>query len=226
MDTPKLTGLSKRRQIDSANKTMFLWVAIAAIVVSFAIVGIQFIYRQFDANNKVLAAKYKASGTLSDNLDNVDALKENVSKLVGNQNLTASRNQENENNLQVVLDALPTKSDVSAFGGAIQQVIAPQSGVTLESLDAPNDEGGVTEDGSTEATTSDSGAVEQRYSLTVIGSYQSIQSFLQNVEKTIRPVRITTMTVSGTDNTLRASIELVTYYQPEKNVSIKQEAVR
>jgi len=228
METQRLTGLSKRRQITMAGRAMFLWVAIAAVVVSLAVVALQFLYQQWSFNNRVIEAKYTASATLTKNVAAVDALKTNVDALLGNPDLSASRSSDSESNLQVIFDALPSKSDVTALATSVQQVIVPRSGVSLESISVPAEDGGATSS-STNATatpTTSGSAVAQTFNVVVPGNYNSIHTFLQNLEKTIRPMTITTLNVSGSDKSLRATISFVTYYQPDVTVDITRKAIR
>ncbi len=223
MESQRLTGLNKRRQITMAGKMMFIWVAIAAVITSFAIVGVQFLFQQWSFNNKVISAKYLASSTLDKNLKNVSLLKQNINELVGSTDLATSRNADSENNLQVILDALPTQSDVTGLATSLQKVIAPQSGVSLESVSVPSDASAIDL-----ATTSTlvGGPIEQPYTVVVSGSYQSIQIFLQNLEKTIRPMNVTGLNVSGSDTSLRATIDFTAYYQPNKVVTITKKAIQ
>lgn len=218
MQPSRLTGLNKRRQVKMAGKTMFIWVAIASVLVSFAAVTLQFLVNEWTFNSKVLAAKSTAVDTLSKNLQAVDGLKSNINLLVGNPDLSTSRNAPDENNLQVILDALPNKSDSTATATSLQQVIAARSGVGLESLAVP------IADASTDSI-SGSQPVAMHYNLIVTGSYQSIQTFLQNIEKTIRPMSISSLLVTGNSTSLRATIDLVTYYQLDKTVTINKKAI-
>lgn len=220
MEVQKLTGLGKRRQIQRASRAMFIWVAIAAMLVSFSVVALQFFAQQWLFNNKVLAAKYKANDTLSKSIHSVDALKSNINGLVANPDLSSVRNSNNENNLQVILDALPTKADVAATATSIQQVIAAGSGVSLDSLSPPTDADVNAADSSV------TGVQPLQFSLVAIGTYQQIQSFLQNLEKTIRPMNIVTLDVSGADASLRANITLNTYYLPTTTVDVKKQGVK
>lgn len=218
----RLTGLKKRQQIELAGKAVFIWVAIAAVAVSLAIVALQFLYQQWSFNNTVLDAKNKASSTLRQNVAAADKLKQNVNQLVGDTNLASIRAAGSDSNLQVVLDALPSRADVTALATSVQQVIAPHSGVSLESITVPTE----AEDSSTVSTDTTVGPIEQKFTVVVTGSYDKIHSFVQDLEKTIRPMKVVAMTLNGTDNSLRSSIDVITYYQPSKTVNITKKVIR
>lgn len=224
MDAPRLTGLKKRQQIELAGKTMFIWVAIAAVAVSLSAVGLQFLYKQWAFNNAVVSAKYQASSTLSQNIATVDALKINVNQLVGNQDLASVRQNDSNSNLQVVLDALPSAQDVTALATSVQKVIVPRSGVSLEGVIVPDAEEAVV--AGEEAVAPTDGPVEQRFTIVVNGNYAAIRSLVNNFERSIRPMKVVSMNVGGSDQALRATLDVVTYYQPAKSVTIEKKAVQ
>ncbi|MGB3024062.1 MAG: hypothetical protein WBB39_04655 [Candidatus Saccharimonadales bacterium] len=211
-----LTGLGKRRKIQSANRMMFLWVAAASAIVSFALVALQFVYQQFAFNNRVLQAKNSAMYTLNTNIKSIASLKDEINKLQGNADLAKLRNNDNENPQQVVIDALPANSDVTGLAVSLQKLIVPRSAVSLESVSVPNDAPPAT-------GIIDVQPVAQIYGVEVVGSYDAVKVFLQNLERTIRPIHIKSLQLTGSDTMLKAQISLATYYQPTKTVTIKKE---
>lgn len=214
----KTTGLRKRQEISSANRTMLLWVVAASVAISFLLVASQFLYQQFAYNGKVLALKNKAVAQLDDNLTNIQELKRNFNTLdVGDSNVNSRK----------VLNALPSEMDTSAFGTSIQQVVAPKSGVTLEALTIdPANSGESDEDSEGEVVALPSTPQELRATVAVSGNYDQVASFVRDVELVIRPIKFRTVSLSGSDSNTRATIELTTYYQPKKTVEIKKEVVK
>ncbi len=211
--TSRATGLRKRQAIHSASRTMFVWVAVASIAVSFLLVGAQFLYTQFMFNNKVLAAKDKAARTLSEDKENIEKLKENFGPLDAGTNKNVSSAK--------VLSALPSELDTSAFGTSLQQIIAPRSGVTLEAVTINQNQEGDDTQSSPSATPQ-----EIPVSVTVSGQYDQISEFIKDLELTIRPIKIRTVNVTGSDSNTRAAIEMTTYYQPAKKVELKKQEVK
>lgn len=209
----RATGLRKRQAIHSASRTMFVWVAVASIAVSFLLVGAQFLYSQFMFNNKVLSAKDKAARTLAEDKDNVEKLKENFGPLDAgtNKNVNSAK----------VLSALPSELDTSAFGTSLQQIIAPRSGVTLESVAINQNQAGVDIQVSSEPTPQ-----EIAVSVTVSGQYDQIGEFVKDLELTIRPIKVRTISVTGSDSNTRAALEIITYYQPAKKVELRKQEIK
>jgi hypothetical protein len=213
----KLTGLKKREQIKNANKTMFVWVAVASVALSFFLVAAQFLYQQWSYNNSVLAAKSKAVSVLNSNITNSKALIQNVNALVGDQNLASMKTSPEDTNTKVILDALPSKLDTTALATSLQAIVA-HSGVAIETIDVP---------GLGQASDSqDSKPIEQKFVITAGGTYDRIRGMVVDLERSIRPMKITSIKLTGSDTAMRATVEGVTYYQPSRTISIKQQVVK
>lgn len=219
----KLTGLKKRQLIESANKTMFIWVAIASVAVAICLVTAQFFFQQIAYNNRVIGAKQKAVDTLTQNITNANSLKHEIDALVGNQDLASVKLNQTDPNTKSVLDALPSVADPTQFATSLQQSILNRSGVSIESIAV----GGTAAAASQPQTAAPAGGpVEQPFTVIVNGSYDKIRNLLLDLERTIRPIKITHLDLSGNDASMRATITAVTYYQPAKKVTITQETVR
>jgi len=218
----RLTGLKKRQQIEVAGRTMFVWVAIAAVALSFCVATGQYLFVKWDYNNKILSKKYTASQTLQNNIVNAAKLKDEVDKLAANQDLASVKINPEDSNIKPVLDALPSTFDPAALATSLQQVILSRSGVTVESISVPPDV-------DAPATTAQStliGPQEVKFSFVVNGTYDKIKALVVDLERTIRPMKITAMTLNGTDLNLRATFDVVTYYQPAQSVSLGEETVK
>lgn len=218
----KLTGLKKRQQIEVAGRTMFMWVAIAAIAVSFCLATGQYLFSKWDFNNKIIGKKNTAAQTLANNITNASKLKEEVDNLTANQDLASIKTDPNDPNTKSVLDALPTTFDPAALATSLQQVVLSRSGASIESITVPPD----VETSSDASASAKTGAQEIKFSLIATGTYDKIRSLMIDLNRTVRPMKLTTLTLNGSDNNLRASFEYVTYYQPAKSVKLGEEAVK
>lgn len=223
--TNRLTGLKKRQQIEGAGRTMFIWVAIAAVAVSFCVAAGQYLFTKWDYNNKVLSKKYAAAQILSNNLANAQQLKKEVDDLVANQDLASVKNNPNDANTKSVLDALPTTFDPAALATSLQQVILSRSGVSIESITVPPDVD-ASQAGNNAATATTTGPQEVQFTVVVNGTYDKVRTMVKDLERTIRPMKITGMTLNGSDSSLRATFSVTTYYQPAQSVSLGQEVVK
>lgn len=225
MEGKRLTGLRKRQQISKANKTMFLWVAVASVVVSFALVAAQYLFKQAAFNQKIISAKSEASKTLDKNINNAGTLKEEVNKLIANQALNAAKPQPagpTDTNLRVVLDALPTENDPSALAASFQHAILNRSGVSIERLTTSAVDG--VDEG--EAAIVANEPVEMWFSMVINGNYEQIKAAMTDMERVIRPIKLNQVTIQGSDNQLRATIDGVTYYLPSKTVNVTTKTIK
>lgn len=216
----KRSSLTKRRLIEASGHKMFYWVAGASVVLAFALVALQFIFQDFMFNNKIIDAKAKTAQTLSKNFTTADELTKSVnSVVVSDENLAKNRSFDRQDNIGVVIDALPVEATVTSLPAAIQTVIVPRSGVSLVSISTPSE---VTafEDATEIAP------VESEYSVEVAGNYDAIKAFLQLLERSVRPIHIMSIDLTGTDGAMRASITLKTFHQPAIVYQLKDEVIR
>ncbi len=226
-------GLKKRQQIENAGKTMFIWVAIASVAVSFCVVSAQSLFQKWSYNSRVLSAKYKASDQLKKNITNAKQLQASVNALVSNDDLASVKTNQDDPNTKSVLDALPSNFDATAWATSLQKAILSHSGVAIDGISVPSDEGGSATTGSTAGAASTTPSTptastpqEMKFDVTVSGSYDKIRGMMLDLERTIRPIKVTSITLDGDDAAMTATIGGVTYYQPSKSATVKQEVVK
>lgn len=218
-------GLKKRQQIANAGRSMFVWVAIASVAVSICVVTGQFLFQKWTYNNKVLTAKYKAADTLQKNITNARQLQNEVNGLVSNQDLASVKTNTDDPNAKSVLDALPTAFDSTALATSLQKAILSRSGVTIEGITVPADQQQTAQASGT-SVANDSTPKEMKFDIVVSGSYDKIRSMLLDLERTIRPIKVTSIDLNGDDAAMTATIAGVTYFQPSKSAQVKQEVVK
>lgn len=218
-----LTGLKKRQQIHAANKVVFAWIIAASIVVGICGVVAQFLVRQLMFNNQIYGALLTTNKTLEENIKTYDTLKSNIVKYVADSNLNALRKGENSTALQVIIDALPTEENRSALATSMQSEVLGPTGVTIDSFSVMNSDAGTS---STTGAVKDTDAVSFGFSFSITGSYVQVQQAIRNMERSIRPITIQSITIQGTSDKLSANISAVTYYQPAKDVQLKKGEVK
>lgn len=214
----RLTGLKKRQQIEVAGRTMMTWVVIAAVALSFCLATGQYLFVKWQYNNKIIGSKYTAIDTLNANLTSAKTLKQEVDALVANQDLATVKTNPSDSNIKSILDALPTTFDPAALATSLQTAILGRSGVAIESIIVPN-EGTVT--GNVKAE-----PLPMQFTVVVTGSFDKIKNLVNDLQRTIRPMKINTIVLNGNDANLRATFEITTYFQAAKNVNIPTEVVK
>lgn len=217
--TPRLTGLKKRQQIELAGRYMFIWVVAAAVAVSFCLATGQYLFSKWEYNNKVLGAKYKAADTLGKNITAATELKKQVDALVANSDLASVKTNPDDSTTKSVLDALPISNDTAALATSLQQAILNRSGVTVESITVPPEVADETSPTKAEPQ-------EVKFSFVVSGSYDKIKTLTNDLERTIRPIKVVAVVMNGNDASLRATFDAVTYYQPARTANATEETIK
>lgn len=228
MTTNNQVGLRKRQQIAGANKMMFIWVAGASVIVGAALVASVFLGEKLIFTEKVLGAKQDTASVLSDNLDNVGKLKDQVRVLNTNSALKSSMTSDETDPIQVVLDALPSDANSTALGASLQQYFLDDPDITVQSLSVIPVEGVESSD----ATVSDDASVSAAqnsisFNFTVnIKSAGAVESLLKNLERSIRTIDLTNLTINYQDGTFVVNADGVAYYEPAKTVTLKDETIK
>lgn len=226
-------ALRKRQQIANANRTMFMWVAGVSVVVGVAAVVSVFLVQKALFNEKVLAEKSKTASTLIANNKVVDDLQDQVRVLNTNDSLKKLMISGEAQPVQVVLDALPSEANSSAFGASLQQKFLQASGIQLDSLNVTpvQDIEVTTNSGSSAATTSPTGTTAERIDFsfdvsTDSGNANGLKDLLLTIERSIRPINLTSVSIEAQGNRLLLKVEGNTYYQPARTVDLKDKMVK
>lgn len=218
---PAITGVKKRQQIQQANRIVFVWVAIAAVAITVALVLAQFMMKQFFFNTKVISAQVKTNDTLVKNLDVYEPLKTDVSKLVANSDLARLRVQDTDSALQVVIDAMPTADEPIALIASLQQVVLAKSGATISDVTllqaAPSDTG--------EVVVAAAGMQPVSFMVKANGSYDSIKKLMQDMHNSIRPISVTALKVTGSNSNMAVEITANTFYAIPRTVDMTKETI-
>lgn len=227
------TAIRKRQQIANANRMMFLWVAAVSVVVGVAIVISLFLVQKLLFNEKVLAEKAKTASVLSENNKVVDELKNQVRVLNTNQALKDSMVPGENEPIQVVLDALPDKANSSALGASLQEKFLNDPALKLESLnvdpvagvESQTDEN--VQDASATGAATGENQITFRFAVsTDIGSVGVLKDLLQRLERSIRTVDVTSLTVETQGTRVVLTVNGHAFYEPAKSVELKDKTVK
>lgn len=202
----KLKKVSKKQAFASSLSTSNL-IALAILVgilsVVLAVIIGRVLLGTMMLNARVIGKKNQANKQISANYDNLKSLQSEYNSL-GSLRDTATT-------------ALPTKPNLPQLWATLEN-IGNSSGVATSSVSA-------TTISDAEAPAG-SGVQQLTISISVQGSYTAVQNYLQNLELSTRPMRVTSITLSGTNNTVQASLTVVTYYQGAANLQVGSEVVK
>ncbi len=246
-----LTGIKKRQQITNTRKQVFTWVALAAALVVICLVVGWNLMQRINYQNKVNRDVGKTAQTMHDNVEAVDKLIKNVNALKANAALSLPNLKADDSTVfQVVIDALPTEDDSVALSSSLQNKILSKSGVTIEQINVDTTESDSSSSSSSSSSSnssssssgSSSGSSKSGVSkaddvqfpvakpitfrVSLVGSFDSVKSALQDIESTIRPITITKLTIDGSDDKLNATIEAQTYYSSKVNFKLGKKEIQ
>lgn len=216
----------KRLQIDKANASMVISIAVAAFLVIFSLVSARALWAKRNFQERIIGDKELAVGQLQTNLAAVDELMvaykvfvETPDNLIGG-NPGGSGDRDGDN-AKIILDALPSKYDFPALATSLEKILKSKN-YRIDSISGTDDE--IAQ--STVASDQAQVPLEIPFELSASGNFNSIDDLLSTLNRSIRPIKINTMQVTGTNTELTLSITATTYYQPERTLDLQKKVIQ
>jgi Tfp pilus assembly protein PilO len=207
---------TKRIQISRANAVMFGSVIATSIIVVFGLFSLNALISQSSYNNKVINARSGALKTLKDNVVSANSLKESY---VAFNNAPESVLGTKDRNSKIVLDSLPSKYDFPALTASIEKITSV-GGYTIESISGDDAEIIATKSSATASP------IAIPINLVVKSNYDAAKKLSLELERSIRPFNVKKIEITGSDQGMRVSSTLETYYQPEKRLEITKKVIK
>lgn len=222
----KTGSFTKRSLITKANSRIVWATGIAAFVVIFSGVACKTLVGQASYQNRVISEKKKAFATLQSDLNARDTLVSSYKSFVNTPQNVLGGNPDGSgpqdgDNAKIILDALPSKYDFPALATSLEKLINDQ-GLKIVSISGTDDEIAQTAN----LTSAKPAPVPMPFQVQVGGSYDAIKSLVDVFERSIRPIDVQKMEITGSDGSMTATISAQTFYQPEKNLNISSEVVK
>ena len=222
----KVQVSGKRLQIDKANSTMFIIVAIAAFVITFSLVAGRALMSTRSYQARVIKEKEIAANQLKANIAASESLvtaykafvetPENI--IGGNPNGTGERDGDNA---KITLDALPSVYDYPALNSSLEKIIRSQQ-LGIDGVQGTDDE--------VAQTTGDNKPtqpVEMPIQFNVKGDFNKTRNLLTVFERSIRPLKVLGLTFDVPESgVLEVQIDVASYYQPGKTLKIETKDVK
>ncbi|MFZ1301018.1 MAG: hypothetical protein WAQ27_00325 [Candidatus Microsaccharimonas sp.] len=225
---PNDVAIRKRTQIVKANKTMFIWIAVASALVGSAAVVSIFLAQKAIFNEKVLIEKQNTVSTLNHNNDVTPELESAIRVLDTDKALMSAKANENDQAIQVILDALPSEGNSLALGASLQnKLLAGIPGLTIESLQIDPIVGIETLTGDSDTVDASATGMETVITLnfTVIGNQDALKKVLQNLERSIRLIDITSIVIETQPEGQSMRVQAKAYYEPAKTIGLNSKVV-
>lgn len=219
-------GSVKRLMIDKTNTRLVVIVSIAAFAAVFSLVAAKTLWSQASYQARVITKKQESLTQLEANVKAMDQLKPSYDAFIGTSSNIIGGNSlgngpKDGNNAKIILDALPSKYDFPALTTNLETLVNDQS-VQLTSISGVDDE--VAQSGNVDSPNPQ--AVDMPFQLSVSADYAKVQSLIGAFEHSIRPIKIQTISLSGTQDKITMTISAVSYYQPAKSLKVRTEVVQ
>lgn len=223
---PKNLQISKRVQIDKDQATTVGVVAVAVFLTVFSVVSSRALLTQRAYQQRVITKQEKARDQLKANIEALNQLEVSYKDFIstpdnvigGNPKGTGDRDGDNA---KITLDALPSKYDFPALASSLEKILNDRK-FKIGGITGTDDELAQ----SAKQSTSTPQPIDMPFSVSVSGSYQSIQDLIGVLEKSIRPINVGKITLSGGLDNMQLTLDAKTYYQPEKVFEVRQEVVK
>lgn len=221
-------ALRKRQQIENAGKNMFLWVAGAAAIFGICLVLAISLFERISFRQEIIGQKNDTVGNLESNIETAETLKDEIRVLNTNAALLATPRLDGTEPLSVILDALPSTANSSALGASLQQKLLNETGVTVESLTVEPISGVEDGDGDSSSSASNGDTVINfQFTISVAsGQAGQLQNALRRLEKSIRTIDLSTVSIEQQGSKITLIAEGQAYYQPGTKVELKDETCR
>ncbi|MEI7683124.1 MAG: hypothetical protein WCJ24_02375 [Candidatus Saccharibacteria bacterium] len=216
----------KRIQISKANTSMVISIALAAFMLTFTIIAGQALLGKRSYQNRVIGTKEKAVNQLQANIKATESLAISYKAFVSTSSNVlggdpASNNDRGGDNAKIILDALPSQYDFPALASSLEKILGDNS-FKVSTISGSDDEL-IQQKNSATATPV---PVAIPFQLSVTTNLEGSKNLLSLLERSIRPIQVGTLTLSGSNDQLSVTISAQTYYQPGKSVNIETKVIK
>ncbi|MEK7599457.1 MAG: hypothetical protein AAB462_00265 [Patescibacteria group bacterium] len=223
----KLEISTKRLAISKANARMVAVIAAAAFITIFCLVASNAVFSQYRYQGKVVSQKEKANNQLKANIKAFNSLSSSYKAFdsASVNVLGGTRDGAGDNdgrNSKLILDALPSAYDFPALASSVEKILT-DSGLKVGSITGTDDQ--LNQQGNVSSPTPTPTEIPFSFSVTN-ASYSSIQQLLDKLQRSIRPIQIDTVSVTGGGTDVSLTVTAHTYYQPSKSLNITQKVVK
>lgn len=209
---------AKRIQVDKDKTRIFAIISVAAVIAVASLVIAKGLWSQGNYLRKVANMKTEAKRQLEENKAAVTTLTSAYDEFIGQDpNLLAGSiggdTDRDGDNGSLVLDALPSKYDFPAVAASLEKLLA---GYRINSITGTDDSA---------AQAGGTGPVEIPFSLSVGTNYDGFKQLTNTFDRSIRPLNVVNLELSGSNENLNVTIQGKTFYQPESGLQITEQQV-
>lgn len=218
---------TKRIQIDKANSTIVVAVAVAAFLIAFSLVSTKSLLARRSYQSKVSSAQEESLEKLKTNINSVKELKIKYNEFVDRQEnmiggSSTGKGQSDGDNARIILDALPSKYDYPALASSIEKILDDRN-YTVKSITGTDDE---VQQNNAENLGSTQQAVEMPFSMAAKGSYSGMVDVLKAFRLSIRPIHVQVLVLKAEEGSaVELSVQGKSYFQQQRSLNITEEVI-
>lgn len=218
---------TKRVAIDQSKAQLVIIVAVAAFVTVFCLMASKAVLSQNQYQARVVTAKEKARNQLQTNIETFNDLQKSYNAfnstatnvIGGNSEGTGDRDG---NNSKIILNALPSTYDFPALTSSLEKIFKDRN-IQVGSITGVDDQ--VAQQSN--LSSPEPKAVEIPFTVELTNvSYKSVIEAIDTMQKSIRPIKIDSLEISGGSRSMNAKITAHTYYQPAKGINLKKVVIQ
>jgi hypothetical protein len=216
----------KRVQINKANTTMVAAIALAAFALTFTLVAGRALLSKRAYQSRVIAGKELAVKQLQANIKASNSLADSYKVFVGSSENVLGGNpkgtgDKDGDNAKVTLDALPSQYDFPALTSSLEKIMTG-NGFKVKSITGSDDE--IAQQKAPESSKPQVVPIPFQVSLDTDAT--GAKNILTILERSIRPINVQQVTLTGSNSSLQMTIDGQTYYQPAKSLTIETKDVK
>jgi len=217
---------TRRIAIDKAYATVVTAVAVAAFLVVFSLVASKALLDQRAYQSKVISKKEIALQTLKNNIGAADQLISSYTEFVGAPTNVLNGNPNGDgdrdgDNARIVLDALPSKYDFPALTSSVDKLFR-ENNIVVGSITGDDQE--IEQSAVVAAQVPQ--PIEMPFTVEIDTAAKDGKKLLGLFERSIRPFQIRKLSITGDESSITVGADVVTFFQPEKNLDLKTEVVK
>jgi hypothetical protein len=210
--------------INKDNTVIALVVGLASFIVVFSLIASHSLLEQRAYQAKVIGKKKTALRQVKTNVEEVEKLKTSYQAFADSQEnilggSSTGPGDKDGDNPRLILDSLPSKYDFPALATSMEKVFKPYNLESVTGTDEEIAQSEVVSSGTPQP-------VEMPFAVTVNGSAQASKEILLLLERSIRPTQVQKLSMTGSSNQLKISINGKTYYQPQIVFDVRTETVK
>jgi len=214
----------KRLKLQQTNSSITIITAAATVLTIFALISSRSLLSQASYQRKVINAKRQTVKQLKANLDAAKTLITQYRVFEGQDpnvlgGAKAGQGPLDGNNSKIVLDALPSTYDFPALTSSIEKIFS------TERISSPIISGTDNESVDNATTATKPTPVTMNFTISGETNYNGAKTLVGDLEKSIRPFDIVSLTLTGSESVMKVGLSVNTYYQPSKSLTLTDTVV-